>query len=176
MAEAIELKYNKLRKKWEPKEWRPQYEEIVIKSARGDSNKQLAHEYGCTPQHISNIITTPQAKEIRSRLVENIRNTGITQQERRMMVLDKALERVEQYFFDDEEQSKRKGAMADRAMKFMSGMGSLKAENENNNITVIGDELGERLIRAITKADQVKEKYEVRPERLGSGEVGGTGS
>ena len=170
MAE-IELKYNQLRKKWEPKEWRPIYEEIVIKSARGDSNKQLAHEYGCTPQHISNIITTPQARDIRNRLIENIRNTGITQQERRMLIADKALERIEEYFFDDEEQKKRKGAMADRAMKMLQGVGTLKAENQNTNVTVIGDELGEKLIKALAKADQVKEKFDVQPRELGSGEV-----
>lgn len=160
-ADLIEAqKYNKLRKKWEPKEWHPFYEEIVIKSARGHTNKQLAQEYGVTPQHIMNICTTQQAKKIRAELIDNVRSMGMSQSERRMAIADKALERIESYFTDDEEYDKRKGAMTDRAMKLLQGVGELKGEQvANQNVTVIGDKLGEKLIAALNKSDQVRDKY-----------------
>jgi len=172
-AELIEQqKFNKLSKKWEPKEWHPFYEEIVIKSARGHTNKQLAAEYGVTPQHIMNITSTQQARKIRSELIANIRDIGMTQAERRMAVANDAFDKIERYFSDEEEYGKRKGAMVDRAMKMLQGVGELKPDNEGTkNVTVIGDKLGEKLIAALTKSDQVREKYVVRPERDGQGEV-----
>lgn len=168
----IEQKYNPKAKKWEPKEWRPQYEEIVLESARGASNKALAQKHGVTPQTICNINRTEQARKIRAELIANIRNTGLTMQQRRLLLADKALERIEEYFENDVEAQKRPGAMADRAMKMLVGVGELKGEsNENKNLIVIGDELGEKLLGALTKSDLVREKYGVQSERLGSGEI-----
>lgn len=168
----IEQKYNAKVKKWEPKEWRPQYEEIVLESARGASNKSLAEKHGVSPQTICNINRTEMARKIRSELVANLRSTGLGMQERRLLLADKALERIEEYFERDDVAEKNPGAMADRAMKLLTGVGQLKSEHEGSrNVTVIGDVLGEKLIAALTKSDQVREKYALPAKGDRRGEI-----
>lgn len=156
----IEQKYNRLTRKWEPKTWLPKYEEIVLLKVQGWKNKQIANKLGCTPQSVANVLSCKQGRKLIAEYAQNIRNQGMSLAERKIELGLKAFERVEDYFKDDTEYEKRKGAMVDRAMKLMQGTGELKPDVQNNtNNVVIGTDALEILTSAIEKSSRVRAKY-----------------
>ena len=165
MENKLEVKqhYNRLTKKWEPKTWLPQYEAIVLRKVQGHKNKHIAAEFGITPQTVSNVLSCKQGRKLLQEYAQNIRNQGMTLSERKMELGVKAFERVEEYFKDDEEFEKRKGAMVDRAMKFMQGTGELKPENtaQSGSTVVLGNDALEILTNAMEKSNRVRERYGV---------------
>jgi hypothetical protein len=60
-------------KKWEPKRWQPEYERMVGMSALGLSNIVIAEKTGYTKEHVSNILNTEQALELKKAFVARIR-------------------------------------------------------------------------------------------------------
>lgn len=61
--------------RWEPKNWQPQYDEIVILSVHGISNISIAERYELTPQQVSNILNCEEGK----RKIEEQRKEALLQ-------------------------------------------------------------------------------------------------
>jgi hypothetical protein len=56
------VKLERLSPRWEPKEWQPEYDEMVVLTCHGVSNIRIAEQYNLTPQQVSNILNTDQGK------------------------------------------------------------------------------------------------------------------
>lgn len=126
-------------KKWDPKEWHPVYEQVVALAAAGWSNEKIGSIVGLGKQQISNILTSPKGK---TKLTEYTNTVAVGAERsihsRLARLTDVTVTRCEQYFDNDEYHMKAPGAMADRAMKFLRGIGQLKDDapvSTVNNIT-----------------------------------------
>jgi hypothetical protein len=62
--------------RWIPRRWEENYTQIVILASLGlKSNTQLGIQFNFTPQHISNILNSPQASVIRKQIHETVVGT-----------------------------------------------------------------------------------------------------
>lgn len=57
------VKLDRISPRWEPKDWKPHYDEIVVLACHGVSNIVIAERYQLTPQQVSNILNTDTGKE-----------------------------------------------------------------------------------------------------------------
>jgi hypothetical protein len=125
--------------KWNPKEWHPVYEQVVALSAAGWSNEKVGNMVGLGKQQVSNILSSPKGKQ----KLQDYINTVATGAERSLnsrlsKIAEVTVGRVEAYFNDDELFMKAPGAMTDRSLKFLKGIGQLRddaAPVVNNNIS-----------------------------------------
>lgn len=126
-------------KKWDPKEWHPVYEQVVALAAAGWSNEKIGSMVGLGKQQISNILTSQKGKA-KLRDYTNTVASGAENSIRSRLdrLTDMTVTRCESYFNDDELYMKAPGAMTDRSMKFLRGIGQLKDDapvSTVNNIT-----------------------------------------
>lgn len=166
--------------KWKPREWTAFHESIVIRSMLGKSNTEIATEIGYTPQHVSNILNSPEASMARRRVLEVLR-TGVASSidERLSDLADKAVVRLSQVMNDDELFEKSPFAVVDRGLSILRGVGRLKTQSDINaaNQTNIKSAIfmspgdAELLRLGIQKADEaqrlhgpIKTEVEVVPE------------
>lgn len=160
------------RPKWNPKKWHPVYEDIVLQSCLGFSNIEIAKDRGYTPQHISNILNTPQATIIRTQLIKQIERKRSESIEARLEKLAyKAMDRIEDVMMNDEFANKEKLGIFDRSITVLKSVGKIKPEGGmtvNNNTMIISDE-GLKRIEAAFKLSSDAEKL----HRLSPGEVRG---
>lgn len=127
--------------KWVPKKWRPEYERVVIMSATGLSNTQIAEKTGFTKQHVSNILNLPQAEQLQAKIVERMRERALTDIPSVLnRVAEKAAERLEKMINNDELFEKNPFAVIDRGMDVIKGLNHLKSKApEQGNTTVNGN-------------------------------------
>lgn len=67
----------RIKKRWNPKSWKPEYELIVAASATGMSNVTLAEKFGFTKEHISNILNCEEAKKIQAQILGRLRQQSL---------------------------------------------------------------------------------------------------
>lgn len=157
-------------KRWVPKEWRPEYEAIVALSCTGLDNKEVGKRFGYTKEHISNILTTPQAKKLREIINERLREKNLeTFGERYGALNAKALERVEKVMESDDMFEKSPLAIFDRAITVLKATGAVKGEQTGGGLTVnlpqnsrtmiLSESMAEGLRDSLKKADEVKELH-----------------
>ena len=60
---------------WKPKRFRPSHLRVVALEWAGLDNLEIANRTGYSVQHVSNILTTPEAEEIRIELRKNTLDT-----------------------------------------------------------------------------------------------------
>lgn len=144
--QAEEMKETKFKKfgkfkvirKWQPGVWLPEYEMIVMDSSKGRSNTDLAKQYNFTPQHISNILNTEEARTIKQQIVDAIRQKSLdlmnTQYGEIVEVSVKNIHTVLHSGITDENMF----GMFDRSIMALKGLGKLQEEAKagvvNNNI------------------------------------------
>lgn len=64
--------------KWVPKKWKADYDRVVGYHVVGKENKEIAVMLGFTPEHVSTILNTPQAQELKKRLEASLREKMLT--------------------------------------------------------------------------------------------------
>ena len=126
-------------KKWDPKEWHPVYEQVVALSAAGWSNERVGNMVGLGKQQVSNILTSPKGKQKLQEYISTVANGAEKSLTARLSrIAEVTVTRVEDYFSNDELYMKAPGAMTDRSLKFLKGIGQLRDETAapiTNNIT-----------------------------------------
>lgn len=93
----------KIKKRWDPKEWRPEYEAMAALAATGMPHEEIARRFGYTGPWVSMIMNSPKGKIVKQLIINNIREAGsktITS-ERVQAVMNKAFERVENLINND---------------------------------------------------------------------------
>jgi len=151
----------KKNEKWTPKKWKPVYEEIVLLSAAGKSNEEIAKVAGYTPQQISNILNAPQAKlaleEIGVRAREKFGESFYDRIER---LSQRSLDNMEKVLTKDEWLDAAPIAMFDRSLNFMKAAGKLTGDSPKEARTtniIIGAEVQRTLLEGLQKANRVIE-------------------
>lgn len=149
--------------RWQPKKWKPIYEEIVLLSAGGKSNEEIAENLGYTSQQISNILGTPQAKETLSKISSRAReHFQVTFSERVEVLADRALSNMEKVLTEDKYLEAAPMAMFDRSLTFAKAAGKLSGDSPKNTQTtniVIGSDVQRTLIEGLQKANKVLEVH-----------------
>jgi hypothetical protein len=125
-ARAFEVKGPRLTK-WVAKKWQPEYERMVAYSALGRSNKEIALMMKYTPEHVSNVLNLPQAKELKDKILAKMRERTLEDVPTLLKkVAQKTAERLDTLINDDELFAKSPLAIIDRGMEVMKGTGYLK--------------------------------------------------
>lgn len=117
-----------------PKKWDPMYEQWVVLSAAGKSNKDIAELYNYTPQQVSNILTSPMAQIARRKIYDAL-HKGIEEgiPKRLEMLADKAVQRVAEVLYDDDLASRSPFQVADRSIMVLKGLGKMRDETKAGN-------------------------------------------
>lgn len=150
--------------RWIPQVWRPEYETIVLESCMGHSNTAIAQKHGCTAQHVSNILNTPQGKGLRDLLAERLRKHAMdTVPQKLEAIAAKTVDRIFDFVHSDAMFEKMPTAVIDRGLKIMEHVGMIRPRdhgntiNLNNNRTVVlTPEAAASIERGLIAADEVK--------------------
>lgn len=138
----------RITRRWNPKEWRPEYEAIVGLACTGLSFGEIGKRFGYTSVHVGNIVNSQMGKALQQIILDKLRKNNTEGLAERIDALkSKALERVERYINNDNYADASPLAMFDRSFKFLQGahvLGSDRGEGNsgaaiqiNNNKTVI---------------------------------------
>lgn len=161
-------------KKWQPKVWKPLYEQMVALDIAGKSNIEIGKTYGYTPQQVSNILTCDKAVEIKFSIIKRVRDKlGSTVGDKLAAIQSKTIERTYDLLHNDElakvspiaiiktglAVGKATGRFTDDAKTFDSG-GNHSSNNTINNVTnnlnLIGASGIATLIEALNKSDEAR--------------------
>lgn len=144
--------------KWQPTQWKPEYELIVSMSARGKTGVEISKITGYTEMQISNILTCEHAKVVKQELIQKLREETMSDMDEIGM---QAVKRIKSVMNNDELFENSPFGVVDRAFTFLKGVNKLAGDgpstinNTQNNI-VLGDELAERLISGLEKSQEAK--------------------
>lgn len=153
--------------KWVPKRWEIWHEQVVALSCIGKSNTEIASHFGYTPQHISNILNTPEASLVRRRLLDNLRERIDTSIPAKLdMIALKAVERLDSLINNDEIYERSPFAVVDRGLQVIKGLQHLKDKTDGvvkERTIIMPPEIALRLAAGLEKAREAR--------RLNDGEV-----
>lgn len=159
----------KAKKRWTPKEWRPEYTAIVALSATGMSNEAVGKHFNYTKVHISNILNCPEAIEIRKLInAKLLEDSTISLPDRLKRVQDMALQRVETFLENREYMTKSPFQTFDRALKVLQGTNAMAnpdaksngaTTNIQNNTLILSDAAAKSLTEGLAKSQLVAELH-----------------
>lgn len=152
---------------YKPKRWHPEFDLIVIGSISGLSNVELSRQYGYTPQHISNILSTEQAAEVRERVRGQI-DKGFegNLKERLSKIGEKTVKHIEKFIEDADGRAERSPFFfIDRVLKISEHVGSLNGTGGkgngntlvNNGTLVISQDKANDIIRGLSMSKEIDE-------------------
>jgi hypothetical protein len=173
----------KAKKRWTPKEWRPEYTAIVALSATGMSNEAVGKHFNYTKVHISNILCCPQAIEIRKLInAKLLEDQTVSLPDRLKRVQDMALGHVETFMNDSRNlMEKSPFQVFDRALKVLQGTNAMvNPDAKNNGATtniqqntfVLSDAAAKALTDGLAKSQLVQtlhahlEPVSIEPKKL----------
>lgn len=170
-------------KKWNPKDWKPEYEAMVALCAMGKSNKEVALLYSITESWLSSILNSEKGKLARELLVRNTRDAVVGDVTARLRDMqEKALSRMEKVLNDDKLAERSALAIFDRSAYFLKNMGVIKDShappvatatagntviNQTNNTLVVSGKNADDLREGLKKADEVKLLHSSLVEKVG---------
>ena len=176
-------------KKWVPKEWRPEYEIIVLLSCTGLPNEEVGRRTGYGKQQVSNILNTPQARKVRELVIVQLRDRGKEGLQTRLDTMaDKAMSHIERVLDIPSENFKNPLAIFDRSVTFLKAVGKVKGDensphtiinNTNNTIDkammVLSPDQTKQLADGLKKANEVHVIHDgtIGHNKLRAGEVNG---
>lgn len=156
--------------RYQPKRWHPEFDLIVFASFSGQTNKEIGDKFGYTEVHISNILCSPQAEEVRKKLKVKV-EAGIegTIEQRFKGISEKALQRIENFISNDEIAIKSPFLFVDRAFRAAQIAGISQEKNGNSgakvdinvqnntqiNQTNVGNEVIDRIALALEQSNEV---------------------
>jgi len=146
--------------RYSPKKWPPQFDAIVLASIGGKSNKELAALFGYTEQHISNILCSEKANEIK----ESVRKKLLEENpvtDKLKAISEKAIERMEKFINNDQLATASPFHFVDRAIRMQSVLNPAKEEPKeknviNNNVLIASPSMVSGLFEAIEKSNEAK--------------------
>lgn len=162
----------RLTKRFEPKNWKPIYDQFVYYHVLGKSNIWIAEKFGKTPQTVCNILNCSQGKVLKKIIAFNLQQQqSATIGSRMDYVADKFMKRIESVADDDELFEKAPFAVIDRGLAIIKGLNHLKGGSNNpdggsptvnhlqindnrKSITVIGEKAALELRDAIRFSDE----------------------
>lgn len=168
-APALDIRTDKrppALKKWVAKKWKPEYERMVAYSAMGWSNIKIAGECGRTTVHVSNVLNLPQAKELKQKIMERMREKTLEDVPTLLKkIAHKTAERLNSIIQDDDKFEKSPFAVIDRGLDVLKGTGYLKGGGngapqpfqQQNNFFNMPPHLMERLNAGMLTADKAQE-------------------
>ena len=170
MTAVLEPRQGKLTK-WRPRKWEAMHEQIVVLSCLGRSNKQIAEIFGYTPQHICNILGTPEASLVRRRVLDNLRDSVKSNLDQSLEDLaDQSVIRLKEVMFDDDLFEKSPFAVVDRGLAVLRGVGRLKSGDDNSTkvgkAIIMSSEDAKKLIEGTAAADEAKRLNPPRKEEV----------
>lgn len=162
--------------KWEPAEWRPEYQMIVTLSLMNFDGAQIVeimdekYNYHVSRQHVYNILNSTRGKEIIAGATEKVvQVTEKTVEEMLSKAETLAAQRVVQVLEDDSLFMKNAFAVFDRAAKVLEGRGKLRrdindfAKNQNNQnnfyFANLPEEVQKRIDRGLNRVALVEELH-----------------
>ena len=155
--------------KWVPTEWRIEYERVVAMDVIGLSGVDIATRTGYTPQHVYNILGTPQALEIQKLLIEQLRKNSTVDIGKTLTEIEEmTVKRLKQALKDDDIFLKAPATWVGKGLEVMKGKGEhLKNAPtgvvNNYNTAVMPESVWSKFIAGMEKADLAKQ--------LSSGEI-----
>lgn len=184
-------------KKWQPTEWRPEYQMVVTLSLMNFSGEQIVeimgekYNYSITRQHVYNILNCDKAKEILSKSTQQV--AQITEATIESMLAEAEIlggKRILQMLKDDSVYMKHPFLVVDRAIRVLEGRAKLKNQvvdfaknnsntnNQNNFFFAnLPEEVQKRIERGMNRTALVEELHgptkdarddRVREERSGT--------
>lgn len=148
-----------INKRWSPVKWEPIYEQFIAFSAIGYSNKDIAEKFGYTPQQVSNVLCTPQAKVIKEQLIRKIREDVLANSAGdREALIHRANENIGKVLNSDELREKSPFKMLEASMSYLKGVGQLESESKGTTI-MINTQVANILQQGLTKSDEVKKLH-----------------
>lgn len=164
METTVERKKGRLGK-WVPKKWKADYDRVVGYHVVGKENKEIAVMLGFTPEHVSTILNTPQAQELKKKMEASLREKMLTNiPETLDYVARKGAERLKQIVDNDDLFEKSPFAVVDRAMDVMKGLNHLKGGGNGSQggginverAIIVSGESAAGLVAGFGKADEAR--------------------
>lgn len=124
---------------YSPKRWQPEFDLIVIESISGKSNEEVGRLFGYTKEHISNILSTEEARKVKERIRAQINHEFQgTLQERISNIGAQAVKKIEAFISDDTLYTRSPFMFVDRALKIAQASNTLaSSEGKSNNTTIV---------------------------------------
>lgn len=147
--------------RWRPRKWHAVYDQIVVLDTLGKPQKEIAELFGYTVQHISNIVSCPEARITRGRILEQLQKGAVEKLSSDLENLAvQAKKRLGQVLYDDDLFSRSPFAVVDRGLAVLSGVGKFKARdaarmNVERAIILTSDD-AKALRESIQKADEAR--------------------
>jgi hypothetical protein len=153
--------------RWNPKEWHPIYEEVVLLDCMGLKRDEIAARMGFTPVHITNILKTDQAAIVRKLVIARINGkVQLSIEQRLENVTHKAMQRVEDVMNNDVLAEKNPLGIFDRAITLLRGTQKIKPETDGTHINkalIISEQQFDRLIKGTELADEARRLHAAQP-------------
>lgn len=153
------------KKNWSPVKWHPVYEQVVALSAAGRTHIEIAAIFDYTPQHISNIIRTPEAARVLERITKHVHENATNKIADDINELTRASLDIAKHVMierRDEFLVEAPFKLLDRSFAFLRGAGKLITEqpqNVNNNVTnntlIISNSHQKQLVDGVNKLREV---------------------
>lgn len=124
-------------KKWDPQKWEPAYDLMVILSLT-KSNKDIAEYLGYTPEHVSNVLTSPTGYEKKAEIIQQGRDKlAGTLQARAAQVADLGMKRLHEILNDDVIMKKPAIAFAAIDRAFAAKKTFIPEPEKKNSVTLV---------------------------------------
>lgn len=161
-------------KKWQPKVWKPLYEQMVALDVTGKSNVEIGQTFGYTPQQVSNILTCDKAIEIKFQIIKRInKKVGTAVGDKLAAIQSKTIERTYNLLHDDNLNQISPIAIIKTGLAVGKATGQFKDDtkpsdhssnnsgnstvnNITQNLNVIGASGIATLIEALAKSDEAR--------------------
>lgn len=156
---ATKAPTSKLQEAWTPKEWKVEYEIIVLMHLHGKSGVEIATITEYTPQHIYNILATPQAIAIENALLGKIRKEAISVTDEIQRIQKLTVKRLRESLEDDNKFNSAPLGFISKGIEVMKGTGEhirTAPNTEIKNTFVIPASVATRFIEGLEKSDQAR--------------------
>ena len=164
----------RITRRWNPKDWKPEYEAMVALCATGKTQREVAEIFGYTEAWLSQIINSPKGKEVRAKIIAATRHeVSTTVAERIRDLQELGLKRMEAVLADDAIAKRSPLAIFDRSALLLKNTGVIKDKgvqpppsqvpgnvtNIQQNTLIINGQQAKSLREGLKKADEVKQLY-----------------
>jgi hypothetical protein len=149
--------------KWVPKKWKADYDRVVGYHVVGKENKEIAVILGFTPEHVSTILNTPQAQELKAKLEASLREKMLTNiPETLEYVARKTADLMKKVVDNDQLFEKSPFAVIGMGMDVMKGLNHLKGGGNGagpinvERAIIVSGESAAGLVAGFDKANEAR--------------------
>lgn len=159
------------RPRWNPKEWHPIYEEVVLLDCMGYKRTEIAYRMGFSDMHVTNILKTEQAAIVRKLVLARINGKAMQTIEQRLETVTlKAMQRVEDVINNDTLAEKNPLGVFDRAITLLKGTRKIQPDTESGphigKAIIVSDQQFDKLIKGTAMADEAKRLHAIPSEAI----------